>query len=112
MIKTNGAEIRAFWNDQPYWGEFAVDDEVITVNGDEIQAGEFNPDKLADSDKVTIDGGYVWDQTPGSDKDGSLHLFFNKWRKAQTTVYLAVEVHKDKADAVREAIKSAGGRLT
>jgi len=36
---------------------------------------------------------------------------FRKWRKAQTTVFMPVEAPKAKADAVRAAIKKAGGRV-
>jgi hypothetical protein len=111
VIKTAGAEWRAFWNDQTYWGECAVEEEVITVNGEEIAEGEFDIDKVGDADLITVDGGYVFDQRLGVDKDWALQMFFSKWRKAQTTVYLAVEVHKDKADAVRKAIEAAGGKV-
>lgn len=111
MIKTTGAELRAFLNDQAYWGECAVEEEVITVNGEEIAEGEFSPDKVGDADLITVDGGYVFDQRPGVDKDWALQTFFNKWRKAQTTVFLSVEVDKGNADAVREAIIAAGGKV-
>ena len=37
---------------------------------------------------------------------------FKRWRKKQSTVYLSVSVPKDKVDAVRAAIKAAGGTVS
>lgn len=111
MIKTTGAEWKAFHADKAYWGEFCVEDEVVTVNGAQVDEYSFDPDTLADADKVTVDGGWVADQATGSDKEYSLDTFFRRWRKQQTTEYLSVEVSKDKAEAVRAAIKAAGGKV-
>jgi hypothetical protein len=111
VIKTTGAEIKAFWNDQTYWGECAVEEEVVTVNGKEIAEGEFDTRDLLDNDRVTIDGGFVWDQRDEFEFDCDLSTFFRRWRKQQTTAFLAVEVPKEKADAVRAAIVAAGGKV-
>lgn len=111
MIKTTGAEWKAFNNDNAYWAEFYMEDEEIAVNGDPVDPYTFEADSLADTDKVTINGGWVADQANGSDKAYNLDTFFSRWRKQQTTEYLSVEVPKEKADAVREAIKAAGGKV-
>lgn len=111
MIKTTGAEWKAFNLADAYWGEFYLDDEAITVNGKEIDPYDYEPSKLNDADEVKIDGGYVVDQAKGSDREYSLDTFFKRWRKQQTTEYLSVEVPKDKADAVRAAIVAAGGKV-
>jgi len=111
LIKTNGIEWKAFMNDETHWGECCVEEEVITVNGKEVDPYAFDAETLADTDKITVDGGYVTDQAKGATGEWALPVFFGKWREAQTTVYLAVEVHKDRANAVRDAIKSAGGKI-
>ncbi|WP_257757335.1 hypothetical protein [Burkholderia glumae] len=111
MIKTTGAEWKAFNLDDKYWGEFCLDDEVITVNGERVDPYDFDPTKLADTDKVAIEGGWVADQAKNSTKEYSLATFFNRWRKTQTTEYLSVEVPKEKASAVRAAIIAAGGKV-
>jgi len=111
MIKTTGAEWKAFNSDDKYWADFYLDDEVITVNDSDVDPYDYDPSKLADTDKVAIDGGWVTDQTPGSSKEYSLATFFKTWRKQQTTEFLSVEVPKEKADAVRAAIVAAGGKV-
>jgi hypothetical protein len=111
MIKTTGAEWKAFNADNAYWAEFCVDDEVITVNGHAVDEYSFDVDTLADADKVTVDGGWVADQARGSDKEFDLATFFRRWRKQQSTEFLSVEVPKEKAAAVRAAIVAAGGKV-
>ena len=111
MIKTTGAEWKAFNKDNAYWAEFCVEDEAISVNDQPVDEHSFDIDTLADADKVKVDGGWVADQADGSDKEYSLDTFFRRWRKQQTTEYLGVEVPKDKADAVRAAIAAAGGKV-
>lgn len=86
-----------------------MEDEIVTVNGSRVDEYSDYIDALADADKVTVDGGWVVDQ--GSDKEYSLDTFFGRWRKQQTTEHLSVEVPKEKADAVRAAIKVAGGKV-
>lgn len=111
MIKTTGAEWKAFMSDEVYWGECAVDDEVTTVNGSPVDEYEFDLMSVADADKLTVDGGWVFDQAKGSAKEWALATFFRTWRKQQTTEFLSVEVPKEKADAVRAAIVAAGGKV-
>jgi hypothetical protein len=111
VIKTTGAEWKAFNNDEAYWGDFYIDDEVVTVNGNPVDRYEFDAHKLNDADKLEIDGGWVADQAVGSEKEYSLDKFFKTWRKQQTTEFLSVEVPKENADAVRAAIVAAGGKV-
>lgn len=111
MIKTTGAEWKAFNADDAYWGKFYMEDEAVTVNGESVDENSFYAATLADADKVEVDGGWVVDQTPGSDKEYSLATFFKKWRKQKTTEFMAVEVPKEKSAAVRAAIVAAGGKV-
>lgn len=114
-VKTNGAEYKAYINEQSakWWPDGAyMDDVVLMVNGEEI--GEDNVDfdhaGMDDADSVSIICGEFY-STPGDREPTSLIAHFKRWRKAQTTVRIAVEVHKDKSQAVEDAIKAAGGRI-
>jgi hypothetical protein len=109
VIKTTGAEWKAFMHDDPYWGEWAFDDYSYNVNGHEIGM-DFDEDTLTDTDAVKVDGGYVYDQED-MDKTDSLSAFFKRWRKQQTTDFLSVEVPKEKIEAVKAAIVAAGGKV-
>jgi hypothetical protein len=110
VIKTTGAEWKAFLHDDAYWGEWAFEDQCYIVNGNSLGM-DAHEDTFADTDAVKVDGGYVWDQAEGSEKTSPLSAFFSKWRKQQTTEFLSVEVPKEKADAVRAAIVAAGGKV-
>lgn len=111
MIKTTGAEWKAFNADSTYWAEFYHEDEEITVNGDRVDPYSFDAETLTGPEKVIVDGGWVADQAKDSDKEYSLETFFKRWRKQQTTEYLSVEVPKEKAQAVKAAIVAAGGKV-
>jgi len=116
--KTNGAELKAFYNDDAYWlktpasktDDIWHEDLVLMVNGVE-QADDFSiTEDLKDEDQVTIVDGVVLSNRDDF-KGRSFESFFKAWRKQQDTVYLAVAVPKDKQDAVRAAILAAGGSI-
>lgn len=116
--KTSGAELKTFYNDDDYWlktpGSTSDDiwheDVVLMVNGVE-QAEDFSiTDDLKDEDQVTIVDGVIFSNLEGFN-DRSFESFFKAWRKKQNTVYLSVTVPKDKLEAVRAAIKAAGGSI-
>ena len=66
--------------------------------------------KLEDFECAVLWQGAGDDPTHGTGY--SFLTLFKKWKKAQTTVFIAVEAPVDKADAVKAAIKKAGGRVT
>lgn len=114
--KTTGAELKAFNNDDSYWGKSADssvdiwhDEMVLEVNGVEMPDG-FPIEDLKDEDQVRILNGYVMSNQEGV-ADQSLESFFKAWRKIQNTVHLAVEVPKQKLESVRAAILAAGGKI-
>jgi hypothetical protein len=112
MIKTTGAEFKRFYNDPEVWqGDSFHEGELVTVNGVEIDEGELDPDRLADGDIVTVEGGVIYADARGEVERGSMESCLRKWRKAQSCVFFAVEAPKDKADEIKAAIKSAGGKV-
>jgi hypothetical protein len=87
---------------------------MYEVNGVDIPASDFDGESLSDTDQIKVTGGYVWQEFPKEGKNadmGSYETFIKKWRKAQTTVYLNVAVHKDNFEAVKAAIIAAGGKI-
>jgi hypothetical protein len=109
MIRTTGAEFWRFYEDKTYWPEGSWhDDTSLTVNGKEVD--DYTRENIPDDSKLVIEGGVVYLDERGND-DAGFESFFRKWRKAQDTEFLAVEVPKDKLGAVKAAIKAAGGKV-
>lgn len=115
-VKTTGAEYKKYYaeTDHKWWppGSFC-DDVVLRVNGDlkGDDNHDFDPDTLNDSDAVVIECGTYYSSPDDCDDPVSLETHFKRWRKDQTTVRIAVEVHKDKADALKAVIKANGGKV-
>lgn len=110
--KTTGAEFKRFYNDDAWWpqddGNTYHDDELVLINGSEWEDGyEYVPDAA----KVTIDGGMVF----GPQWDGnepSFEVYFKRWKKEHNTEFFNVEAPKDKVEAIKAAIKAAGGKVS
>jgi hypothetical protein len=109
MIKTTGAEFWRFYEDKNYWPAGSWhDDTLILVNGTEVD--DYTREHIPDDAKLVIDGGIVYLDEEGRD-DAPFESFFRKWRKAQSTVTIAVDCPKDKLDVIKAAIRAAGGRV-
>lgn len=111
-VKTTGAEFKKFYNDAEFWpyGVFHYDEE-IEIDGIPRLNGldDINLNGLSDSARLVLSGGYI-ELENGSIND-SFEGYFRKWRKKQTVIFLIVEVKNDQVDAVKDAIKSAGGKI-
>lgn len=108
-IKTTGAEFWRFYNDDKFWPAGAWhDDTVMTVNGEVVD--DYTRETIPDNAQVVVDGGVIF-----LDEDGDRYVnfdnHFRKWRKAQDTVSIVVECSTAAADAVKAAIKAAGGKV-
>jgi hypothetical protein len=106
-MKTTGKELTAFLADDSYWPETIWHEEVVL----QVAGVEKDSDYLVnikDDESVTITGGYI-QSTGVSEVDCLFESYLKKWRKQQNTVFLAVSVPKDKLEAVKSAIKAAGG---
>lgn len=112
-VKTTGAEFKQFYEDERFWpqddGKTWHDDEVITVNGVVLSDG-VDTDRMPDDALVTVEGGMVFSpQWDGNEP--SLEAYFKRWRKLQTTRTVLVECDAANLDAVKAAVKAAGGRV-
>ena len=108
--KTTGAEWSAFYDDKSSWPDGAWhEDEIVTVNGIEVDTSYFDASKLSPTAKVTVSGGIVFLASDATDGP-TLEAHFKGWRKRQSTVFMTVEVSKVNAVKVQAAITAAGGK--
>lgn len=110
-IKLTGAEFNRFYNDKEVWTDGLIhEEEEIWVDGVEIEEySDFST--IDDTSVVRVSGGVIYHEDEPRNEKGSFEGLLRKWRKSQDTEFMAVEVPKSKADAVREAIKAAGGKV-
>ena len=112
--KTNGAELKKFFDDAEYWnrGQGWYDESEFVINDSDEPDYDIDPSNLTSADTVRILAGIYYPGPDARSEDGiSLETFFKRWRKKQSTTTLVVECSKDHEDAVKTAIKMAGGRV-
>jgi|SRR5690554_2512159 hypothetical protein len=116
--KTTGLELKTFYADEQYWNPVIEGEQVelwheeltLTVNGKKPD-GEVAIESLADNDTVLLEYGSVLSAHPAG-PTMSFETFFKTWRKKQDTAYLSITVPKGKLDAVKAAVKAAGGKIS
>ena len=109
-MKTTGAEWKRFYTDPIAWPDGAWhEEEEITIDGRE-PPDDIDLADVSDSASMTVSGGIVF-MSRNDDEGPTLELHFKRWRKAQKTVVLAIEVPRDLADAVALAVAAAGGKV-
>lgn len=112
-VKVTGAEFKRFYNDDAWWPEADGgtwhEDVSFSVDGKEVSDG-FDPSAVADSAQVSFDGGAVLGNPVGGGTP-TMDTYFKRWRKAQATRMLVIEVDVTKLDAVTAAVVAAGGKV-
>lgn len=111
-VKTTGAEFKRFYFDPEFWPEgeeYWHEDDTITFDGEVVDS--IDTDALADDAKVTIEGGTVFGPKWEDGAGPSLDAYFRRWKKKQATVSFLVECNTEKAEAVKAAIRAAGGKV-
>lgn len=109
--KTNGKELKQFWNlEEPWWPTdgFVEGDQYI-VNG-ETKDDSWEPLSAADTDQITIVCGVICDAT-GEGEEKDLNSVFRKWRKSLTTTTVLVEIDLDKLDDLKTHVKALKGKI-
>lgn len=114
--KTTGAEFKRFYNDESFWpnddGATFHDEGVITIDGVVYEYGlDPDNDPIPDDAEVIIEGGTVYGPNWDGDEP-SLETYFKRWKKKQNTASFLVECDQSVLDAVKAAIKAAGGRVS
>lgn len=109
--KTNGAELKAFWElGEPWWPKDGfVEGDSYTVNGVE-KDDSWEPSSAADTDQITILDGCICDAT-GQDEGIDLQSVFRKWRKSLTVVRVMVEIDRDELEAFKREMASYGAKI-
>lgn len=122
-VKCTGAEFLRFYNDKAWW--FSTEDKTalsdnehtyyedacVCVNGEQIAEYEFDFDRdLKPTDTVSVSGGVVFGKVVGT-KEPSVEAYLKRWLKAQNTTSIVVDCPNEKLDAIRAAIKAAGGSV-
>jgi hypothetical protein len=110
-LKTTSKELTAFLADKTFWPDqrdHNVFHEEVTLKVNGVEKEWDALPELTDNDSVTITGGYVQSIGP-VEVDCAFEVYLKKWRKLQNTVYLSVSVPAEKLEAVKAAIKAAGG---
>lgn len=107
-MKTTGLEWKKFHMDDREWpNDSWYEDEEVRVDGD-ILSCDFDFNLIPANAIVSVSGGVFYD---GNNSPMALQTKFNRWRRKQKTTVLLVEVPKDKASAVSNAIAAAGGKV-
>ena len=111
-LNTTGAEFKRFYNDDVYWpqeGEAWHEDVELLVN-DEKWNADAAYDTIPDQAKVKIVAGMMLG-TKFDGKDVTFETYFKRWRKQQSRATVLVECDASKLQAIKDAVKEAGGRL-
>lgn len=113
-VRTNGAEIKAFYSDKAFWPEDGEgrnlvwqDELTLITNGFE----DLNPSisNLKDTDQVKITYGDVF--TGENTFLATVEDYFKRWKKTQTHTPVLVSVPNEHLEAVKAAVVAAGGEL-
>ena len=105
-MKTTGAEFSKFYSDPVMWpkGNYHDDDD-ITVNGKD----NAELDSVSDNAVVEFTCGVVFN---GNNEElNSFPSYFKKWKKAQTTDFLTIEVPKTATATVTAWLKGQGCKV-
>ena len=113
-VTTNGAEFKRFYSDKEFWpddeGHTWHEDVLFKVDGEPVP-DDFDMSNVADTAKVSMEDGIVF-SPKFEGNEPSFETYFKRWRKQQTSTTLVVEVDLAKLDAVKAAIRAAGGKVS
>lgn len=110
-VKMSGAEWRAFYTDKTFWTDISHEDEVITINGKSDDSETYLD--VEDTDVVRVEGGTVYEYVDDFSQEPicSLETYIKRWRKAQKQITLAITIDKASEKALREIVKTLGGKV-
>lgn len=108
--KTNGAELKAFWQlSEPWWLKDGwVEGDSYILNGEQMDDC-FDPSCCEDSDVIVICSGVIVDQA--GEKELDLQSQFRKWRRSLSTRTFLVEIPIGSEDELKAALKALKGKV-
>lgn len=111
-MQISGTEWKKFIADDAFWEDKWLEEWQLEIDG-KTYSSEDGPfidlTEIPSDAKVKITYGCIVDSKGPSVLD--LSKFFQKWKKPQTTVHLVIEAPKDKLNAIKKAVKTAGGKV-
>ncbi len=108
-VRMDGVTFKRYFEDNQAWPEGTYyDDAEILIDGTPFTDG-VDTDALADNAIIEIRDGLILHESDVGVDGTSLVSHARRWLKQQTLQRLIVEVDADKLDAVRMAVKAAGG---
>ncbi len=117
-VTLTGKELKAFYEDPIVWKDPSsyVDEMQVLVDGQvfdgQRDTGEYvegNVEDIPDQAQVKVEYGTFCANADSEGED--ICTTIRRWKKAQTTRTLLVEVDATKLDALKAAIKAAGGKV-
>lgn len=103
MIKTTGAEFKAYYNDPNAWPEgYWHEDEELTIDG--VQYDDWDADTIKDAAQIKLNYGVVYPE------GRSMEQHFRAWRKAQSNRIVIISVPNEKESELKAFVSSIGGR--
>lgn len=110
MVRTNGKEFKAFYNDRRFWPEGTYyEDESIFIDGVECD-GDYNYYLIPDDVSVVIRGGVVFRYDDRNDAE-ELESYFKRWRKKVKERYIVIAIDHEKVDRVKKVVTKLGGKI-
>jgi len=107
-VKTTGSLFKKFYDDPSVWLDgYYHDDTVITVDG-KLDEGDIDLAEVQDAAVVVVSSGWIINADGAAVVDFGAAL--KRWLKKQDTVSLVVECDASVLEAVKAAIKAAGGK--
>lgn len=111
MIKTTGAQFKAFYSDENFWPEGAYYEyETVVVDG-KVNGEDISIDyeDIADEAVVKVIGGAVFSED-GSDI-ATFKKFFNDWLKKQESEIILVQVSKAELENLKSYLKTIKAKI-
>lgn len=97
----SGAEYKAWQSSE--WGSAWWEEYEMLING--VVVDDIALDEVKDADKIVINGGVVF--ADENDRAGcSATSHFNRWKKAQTTQFVSVQVSNDDVQALKNCSRN------
>lgn len=110
-VKMSGADFKAYWFAD--WGAHTdgtdpwVDDEVILVDGEQIE--DVDADKIPDNARVEIHDGIITWRYRVVARSANLVTHARNWLKDQNVVRLVLGVQKEDLEMVKTVVSSMKG---
>lgn len=109
MIKTTGAEFKAYYNDPSAWPEGCWhEDEELTIDGAEYD--DWDIDTIKDTAQIKLKYGVVYGE-PSFPTGRSMEQHFRVWKKAQLNRIIVISVPNEKENELKDLVSSIGGKV-